>query len=207
MVVGHFVGELKEINTFNLPLNRALMSVLIKNEFTCSVCQFRSKPSKTVLTGYMLPLPVSKGHAVFCALCAGARMLSTTFEKNELGKLIYAPNMTQKNVSDAFRICTGITLMGPEQVTHSRVSRANRILDELKSAEMMVDANVNPFFANDKGSTLPLGELLSYCSNETKSKYGLLVSGVRFLPENKVYQPVISYYLNANPKYFRGDVS
>ena len=206
MVVGHFVGKLKDIDSFNLPLTKKLMTVLISHDFTCSVCSFKSRPSEAILTGYMLPLPTSKGFDVFCALCAGARMLGTTHRKNELGKLIYAPNMTQRNISDAFRVCSGLALMGLNKVSVVRMSRANRILDELKSPQMMVDSNVNPFFADDKGSTLPLGELLSYCGQRTQSEYHKLVAGIRFLPETKVYEPVISYYLNANPEYFQGDV-
>lgn len=204
MLVGHFVGKLKSIDSFDLPLTKELMQVLIASDFTCSCCGFRSRPSKQVLTGYMLPLPVSDGFKVFCALCAGAKMLNVTYQDNELGKLIYAPKLTQKNISDAFRICSGLTIMGAEQTSPVKISRANRILSELKSPEMMVDANVNPFFNGDHGSTLPLGDLLSYCGERTKKEYHKLVTGIRFLPEIRVYNPVITYYLHANPIHFAG---
>lgn len=170
--------------------------ILNAASFTCGLCNFTSRPSKQVPSGYIEAINFGSRIGTFCSPCASSLRLSREVSKtNSHGTIVYLPSLSQRNIINLVRIADTALLM---KLPYK--DAANSAVGFLK--DHIVNETIYPFF-KDNCSPDTLATAISMPNKTIKDNRKALFHGFRYVPIRAVYAHIYEYYYKANPNYFQ----
>lgn len=171
--------------------------ILNQADFRCSECGFKSKSTDATPTGYLEVILWQKITSVFCALCATSKRLGrTVFGTHNHGRIIYSPNLTQSNASDLTRLCGYAKHLDWHdtqiQAAHYVYQRAMRYQTQSQDFP----------WVEKSGDVQDMVNVLRLSHDLSQEQKSHLFSGLRYLPNPDVFEPIIRFYFSINPDYF-----
>jgi hypothetical protein len=144
------------------------------------------------------------GLETHCAMCAASVTIGRkVMGRNDYGKLIYAPELSQKNVSDIVRITIATNLLPPDSIPKVIRQNSKTLFDGLMSEQYLLDGDVFPFFEGSYGNLEDLADICRYATPKVKDKYASLFKDIRFLPDIEAFKGPVQFWLKANPQFFQ----
>lgn len=190
------------IRSFNIMPTKEQYIEFQKVCFQCACCKFVTRPHKDVLSGYLEMISFMGKSFVACSMCAGALNIGRKVSGDySYGKIIYAPELSQKNVNDLVRINSAVIFN--TSLDKEYRNRSQSILSELNSERYFVDGDVHSCFEGTRGNIKALADIYTESNAELKSYYPTLFKDLRFLPNHYgPYKEVIEYWIKSTPHYF-----
>ena len=171
------------------------LSYLEKSDFTCDSCSFKSKPTRSIPSGYMEVVKVGTNILSLCAPCASAVRLGRKVSgTSQHGLILWLPELTQPQVIHYARLCdTAMIKALPTQ------KQALKMINAISKHQ--VNRSIYPFYTSPGSieQTIKAMQVNNAIVNPFKPR---LFQGMRYLPTKSAYTHIYEHYFVVNPEYF-----